>query len=215
MIKTSITVIKKHESCIQCIQDMMITMYFFTSLCRTCEHELKDFDPFLNMKQLIETLSLVMSLYQELDSGNDSPTLDGTDLEEYTSFASQDEESEEEEDSDNEEDEEGTETKIVEDSKASEKSASGVEEFTSSLDEEENKSVNHDGNSTERESAKLDNPQEKEKVLPSERKNNESNDGDIVTYSNFQEESAALYLLVNLGNEEAIMNVLRLPQKIR
>lgn len=211
----------RQDLCVQGVRNSMALQiyqaavrFYIYSHYRTCEYELKDFDPFLNMKQLVETLTLVMSLYQELDSGNTAVASGRGGLGGYISFNSQDEESEDEDnDSDSDADEEGAETKIVQDSKASEKGTSGGDEFTS--DSEDNKREKPEGDRTERESAEPDNIQEKESVLPSERKSTKQNNGDIVSCCSLREEAAALYLLVNLGNEEAIMNVLKLPQNIK
>ncbi|KAK8386235.1 hypothetical protein O3P69_010737 [Scylla paramamosain] len=182
---------------------------------RTCEHELKDFDPFLNMKQLVDTLSLVMSLYQELDLVSSIVAPDKVDLTDYTSFNGYDEESEEEDSDSDSKVDDGAETKIVQDSKASEKGTSSGGETIPGLEGDNNTVGDHDDNSSGSGSVKAGNTQEREKVLPSERKNKKQYHGDTVSCSSLQEEGVALYMLVNLGNEETIMNVLRLHQNIK
>lgn len=186
----------------------------FVFLCRTCEHELKDFDPFLNMKQLVDTLSLVMSLYQELDLVSNIGASDEEDLTDYTSFNDHDEQSQEEDSDSDSNVDDGAETKIVQDSKASEKGTSSAGETVSGLEEDSSTVRDHD-NSSGRGSVDADNTQEREKVLASERKNKKHYHGDDVSCTTLQEEGVALYMLVNLGNEEAIMNVLRLCQNIK
>lgn len=181
---------------------------------RTCEHELKDFDPFLNMKQLVDTLSLVMSLYQELDLVSNIGASDEEDLTDYTAFNDHDEQSQEEDSDSDSKVDDGAETKIVQDSKASEKGTSSAGETVSGLEEDSSTVRDHD-NSSGRGSVDTDNTQEREKVLASEGKNKKHYHGDVVSCTSLQEEGVALYMLVNLGNEEAIMNVLRLCQNIK
>lgn len=180
------------------------------SSCRTCEHELKDFDPYLNMKQLVETLNLVMSLYEELDEGNTTWESGRADLEDYI-YDDQYEESEDDSDSDSKGDE-GAETKIVEDSKASEKDTSAEKETSDDDDDNENR---ESGKSSVNETTESGSVQEKEGASPSRRKDKRQSSGDVISCSTFREEAVALYLLVNLGNEEAIMNVLKLPLRVK
>ncbi|KAG0713908.1 SAC3 family protein C [Chionoecetes opilio] len=146
-----------------------------------------------------------------------------TDLEDYISFCGQDEESEEDEESDSDSDsdgdsdsksDEGAETKIVEDTKASEKDRSSGEEFTVGSEEDNNKRETHAAGCTG-DCGEPDNLAEKERVLPSDRNGKKQNNGDAISCCTLREEAVALYMLVNLGNEEAIMNVLRLPQNIK
>lgn len=184
-------------------------MVEFFLLCRTCEHDLKDFDPYLNMKQLAETLSLVMSLYEDLDSGNTVTELSRTDLEDYI-YDDHSEDSEDDSDSDSKGDE-GAETKIVQDSKASEKDASAKKGF--SEEDADDGDTRENVRSSESGTAASDNVQENESASPPGRRDKRQNV--IISCCNLREEAAALYLLVNLGNEEAIMNVLKLPQIVK
>ncbi|XP_045136863.1 uncharacterized protein LOC123519532 isoform X3 [Portunus trituberculatus] len=204
----------RQDLCVQRARNLT-ALQIYQAVVRTCEHELKDFDPFLNMKQLLDTLFLVMSLYQELDLFSNIVASDKVDLTDYTSFSGHDEESEEEDSDSDSKVDDGAETKIVQDSKASEKSTSNGGETTSGLEEDSNTVRHHDDNSSGSDSVRAINTQEREKVLPSERENKKHYDGDIVSCSSLQEEGVALYLLVNLGNEEAIMNAMQLHHNIK
>ncbi|XP_050726436.1 uncharacterized protein LOC127003580 isoform X1 [Eriocheir sinensis] len=207
----------RQDLCVQGVRNSMALQiyqaaarFYVYAHYRTCEHDLKDFDPYLNLKQLGETLSTVMSLYQELDSGNTIAESDRANLEAYI-YDDQYEESDDDSDVDSRGDE-GAETKIVQDTKASEKDASAKTESSG-----ENDDGKTDSQTSEDGVAESDNAEENERVSPSRVKDTRcsSNSGSVISCSSSREEAAALYLLVNLGNEEAIMSVLSLPQNVK
>lgn len=150
-----------------------------------------------------------MSLYQELDSGNTIAESDRADLEAYI-YDDQYEESDDDSDVDSRGDE-GAETKIVQDTKASEKDASAKTESAGEYTDEKAETQ-----TSEDRDAESDNGEGSERASPSRVKDTrQSNSGSVISCSSSREEAAALYLLVNLGNEEAIMSVLSLPQNVK
>lgn len=162
------------------------------------------------MKQLVETLSVVMSLYNELDLGNTVLESSRTNLEDYV-YDDQSEESEEDSDSDSKGDE-GAETKIVQDTKASEKDESAQKEYS----EEEDNGDKTETQRSESGAAESNYTKEKERASLSRRKDTGQNSSvSVISCCSLREEAVALYLLVNLGNEEAIMNVLNFPQNVK
>lgn len=158
------------------------------------------------MKQLVETLSLVMSLFEELDSEKTIWELGRTICEDYI-YDDQDDENDDSDD--DSKGDEGAETKIVQDSKASEKDT--LPRNGSSVKDDDGDKREND---TSAESGTIE-PEQSQKERPPSRSKGTRQSNEGVSCDSLREEAAALLLLVNLSNEEAIMNVLKLPQTVK
>lgn len=119
---------------------------------RTCEHDLSDFDPYLNMKHLCETLSLVITLYQESDKERmevkSSSICTGEDTSSFTQCDVCDKSSDESSCNSDSDSDDVNERKIAQDAVASEKKESAGSREES---ESEGSSTNLSRNVTEQE----------------------------------------------------------------
>ena len=156
-----------------------------------CEHELADFDPYLNMRNLSETLASILSAYQDTDKEDEG----SSPRDEYVMphFESEPESTEGQE----------SEEKIKNDAEANEKSHD--EEFSVS-DAEMNLSRLH----LEEKQNTSDSTTEPDSRMMSLKKELES-----MKEFPSREEAEALYILVNFGNEEALIHALELPKHVR
>ncbi|XP_064111372.1 uncharacterized protein LOC135218854 [Macrobrachium nipponense] len=191
----------RQDLCVQgvrnldCIKLHLASVRFHVySHYRMCENELADFDPYLNKKMLLETLTLILALYQDLHKEMESPDVREQSAEPQC----------ENEGNWTEEEGEESEKKIMKDAQTNEKNSS--EEATAAglngkfqnldLQDREETEFENDTNQTGTESES--------------RKNYEN----IEAYS-IREEAEAFYILVNFGNEEALSHALTLPKHIR
>ncbi|KAK4326837.1 hypothetical protein Pmani_002669 [Petrolisthes manimaculis] len=117
----------RQDLCVQGIREeglgvlQAAVRFYVYAQYRTCEHDLCDFDPYLNMKHLAETLSLVITLYRESTKENTavkSRNICGG--EDISSFVQCDTCDRKSDDSDSESDD-VNESKITQDAVASEK----------------------------------------------------------------------------------------------
>ncbi|KAK3889149.1 hypothetical protein Pcinc_006726 [Petrolisthes cinctipes] len=121
----------RQDLCVQDIREAGLGVlqaavrFYVYAQYRTCEHDLCDFDPYLNMKHLAETLSLVITLYQE--SANEKNAVESRNIcgrEDISSFVQCDicdKSSDESSYSDDSESDDVNESKITQDAVASEK----------------------------------------------------------------------------------------------
>ncbi|KAG7176218.1 SAC3 family protein C-like [Homarus americanus] len=224
----------RQDLCVQGVKnDMSIQVYqaavrfYVYAHYRTCEHGLSDFDPYLNKKHLTETLTLVISLFQDQDKDKKEPCVDTKRFGDAMSVCSSSDEDDDEEARDNPDDkEDANESKIVQDTKTSEKdNVSGRTE--SNVTNLRNPEVSHirdeDPGDEDTETARDLNEDEdwrnlsdmsRRTTVPREGRRGESRNVVITDYT-LREEAEALYLLVNFGNEEALLHVLELPKHIR
>lgn len=190
---------------VDCIKLHLASIRFYVyAHYRTCEHEVADFDPYLNKKTLMETLTLILSLYrdldeEELDTGGGPPI---------------NPDAETEEDWPEEENEEDVnERKITKDAETSEKDSheeTGDADACRRLEdlhlqrEEGFSSVSDQSLRSHIAESLVSSPdvETREKM------------GKIEKYS-IREEAEALYILVNFGSEEALNHTLGLPKSIR
>ncbi|XP_068227364.1 uncharacterized protein [Palaemon carinicauda] len=198
----------RQDLCVQgvknldCIKIHLASVRFHVySHYRMCEHELADFDPYLNKKMLLETLTLILALYRDLDK--EAPDT----REEYPEPQFENDENWTEEES------EESEEKITKDSQTSEKNfkeettAASLSTKLGDLELQE-----RDGEGIESESFvpgcssqtdQTNTESESRKVYKS-----------IESYSS-REEAEAFYIIVNFGSEDALSHALTLPKHIR
>lgn len=234
----------------------LCTLFF-----RSCEHDLSDFDPYLNRKHLCETLSLVITLYQESDRERKEvksrSICTGEDASSFTQCDVCDKSSDESSRSSDSDSDDVNECKITQDAVASEKKESAGSRDES---ESEGSSTNLSRNATEQEvgersggyeessssptssnvpcnnttttpseGEEKDEEQDRQKEREEEQRRAKETDTeecqkrekkweklkcDMQMYTQ-REEAEALNLLVNFGQEEVIMHILKLPREIR
>ncbi|XP_069172380.1 uncharacterized protein [Procambarus clarkii] len=214
----------RQDLCVQglknftCIQLYLAAVRFYTyAHYRTCEHDLNDFDPYLNKKHLIETLTLVISLFQDQDTEEREHKINNASFRDDELFSNNWDDSDEEELWSNGS-EDTSESKIVQDAKISEKNSipkrteteeSQSQSQSSEADIEEvvrdlnGAGISKSSTDTEQASSSLstDRREEREHIM-------------ISGYSS-REEAEALYLLVNFGNEEVLKHAIELRKDIR
>ncbi|XP_071530594.1 uncharacterized protein [Panulirus ornatus] len=219
----------KNITCIQ-LQQASVRFYVYSNY-RTCEHELCDFDPYLNNKHLAETLATVISWFEDLDKEDKQRKVNDASLADASSFCNHSDESDSHSDeSDQEEiwnasDDDANESKILHDAETSEKDTileRTVANEEASLKISEDSCVRDQDSCTEG-SETVRNVSEAEEGIGtsthSARTSSGITDGNkcdvAVSEYSVREEAEALYLLVHFGNEEALMHILKLPKHIR
>ncbi|CAL4071732.1 unnamed protein product, partial [Meganyctiphanes norvegica] len=201
---------------------------------RMCEHQVQDFDPFLNLKHIHETLKSVIVYYNQVDvevNKNVNIVKDEGIIPNIYTEDDHIDDIQEWEDTDEETDESDTqsdEVKILKDAEASEKISKLNQKECSSVDigiQNDNTLESYVDNSSVSESRnKQKIESENERVW--EEVNSEfshlslQNIGkrrkrSVVLTGNAREEAEAFYLLVFLGHDDALAHALTLPIAIR
>ncbi|XP_069943756.1 SAC3 domain-containing protein 1 isoform X3 [Cherax quadricarinatus] len=203
----------KNTTCIHLYQ-AAVRFYAYAHY-RTCEHDLCDFDPYLNKKHLTETLTLVVALFHEQDCQNKDTSFVDSRL--FPDCC--------DEEIWNDSNDDTSESKIVQDARTTEKKfhrrtrkEGGISlrmSGDSCLDQNSSTGVtnslrelslaNNSGGFADSEISSFSVPTGRTKECENK----------VISGYTFREEAEALYLLVNFGNEEVLMHAFQLQKKIR
>ncbi|KAK7083127.1 hypothetical protein SK128_018925 [Halocaridina rubra] len=181
---------------------------------KTYEHDLADFDPYLNKKTLMETLTIVLSHYRDLDKEEPPEeqsynyVLSESDIEETWPG----EEATDIEDESRAMEEDSDEKKITKDTQTNEKDFNREKTDVCSRLQDLHLQENTDesGPNLSEQSACRSGVTSSVYSVTGDHSRDE-----VVKVFSDREEAEALYILVNFGSEEAINYTLELPKHIR